>query len=312
MENNVNNTSTDEKRNFDWVDNKSLLEQALKEVNDALSKEPLLAMDCEGHKLSRNGTLDILILSVRNKAYLIDVKSLGKEVFETELRSILESCTYQKLMFDCRKDADILKHQYQVHLDGVYDLQLLEILHRRQNEPKTNLPLKKNGSYWNAIVNAVERLSSYKKCIQLYTKDDGDYKVKERGRSIMLGSKTIWATRPLPASLKDYCCVDTMGLFKLYDELIQNGKRDDIMRVASARYADYYRGFSVEVDDMFHEHGFLPMRIIPEGNSLTFAYGNRECTGCKRMFPRDDFSATQVRKGTQMCPVCKKIDQRHW
>ena len=53
-------------RRYDWIDTKTLLDQTVGELKSALLIDgTLLALDCERFKLSRDGTLDVLILAVR-------------------------------------------------------------------------------------------------------------------------------------------------------------------------------------------------------------------------------------------------------
>ena len=64
---------------------------------------------------------------------------LGQVIFSSELGEILEDKSRKKLMFDCRQDSDALWHQFEVKLSEVLDLQLLEVIFRRENSPPPRL-----------------------------------------------------------------------------------------------------------------------------------------------------------------------------
>jgi exonuclease 3'-5' domain-containing protein 1 len=86
------------------------------------------------------------------EVYLIDVLKIGSTAYDGGLRSILEDRSIQKLMFDCREDADALKHLYNVRLDGVLDVQLLEVMSR-------------------IIHRGYTKIRSLKHCLELFVSD---------------------------------------------------------------------------------------------------------------------------------------------
>jgi exonuclease 3'-5' domain-containing protein 1 len=68
--------------------------------------------------------------------YIVDVHVLGGEVFSTtnttgnSLKTILESANIPKVFFDIRNDSDALYSHYHVCVNGIVDLQLLELATR--------------------------------------------------------------------------------------------------------------------------------------------------------------------------------------
>ena len=72
----------------------------------------------------------------REKVYLIDVTTLGREAFDAvgsdgrNLRNILESNEIIKVFFDIRNDSDALYSLYGIHVRGIWDLQLMELATR--------------------------------------------------------------------------------------------------------------------------------------------------------------------------------------
>ena len=58
-------------------------------------------------------------------------------VFDQGFCSLLVNKSIACLMFDCREDVDTLEHLHNVRLDGVLDIQLLEVMRRRNKEKNT-------------------------------------------------------------------------------------------------------------------------------------------------------------------------------
>ncbi|CAG2234694.1 EGL [Mytilus edulis] len=117
------------------------------------TNDKTIAFDCEGVDLSRFGSVTMVNIGTRDIIYLIDVLKIGDSVFDDGLRSILENNAIEKLMFDCREDADALFHLHKVNLDGVLDVQLLELSNR----------IYRNG---------YTKLESLEKCIRNFLTDD--------------------------------------------------------------------------------------------------------------------------------------------
>jgi exonuclease 3'-5' domain-containing protein 1 len=100
------------------VDTVPLVVSLLDDMVDLPNDPPSLYMDLEGIRLGRNGTISIFSLYVYPKktAYLIDVHKLEGAAFTTAggngatLKSILESSTIPKVMFDLRSDSDALRN----------------------------------------------------------------------------------------------------------------------------------------------------------------------------------------------------------
>ena len=99
---------------------------------------PALYVDLEGSLLSRNGSVSLVTICALpgTTVYLADIHQLGKAAFETtnaakvSLKSALESPSIQKVFFDVRNDSDALFAHFQITLDGVQDLQGMELAAR--------------------------------------------------------------------------------------------------------------------------------------------------------------------------------------
>ena len=137
-------------------------------------------------------------------------------------------------------------------------------------------------------------------------------KMKDKGKqAFQRAGKEAWKKRPLSNELIQYCIVDTMGMFRLYEKMKDvHGREEARLRVASERYVDHYRGRTERSYDTYEMNALLPLDIIPDEGTLAFSHADKECTRCQRRFPREEFSANQLRKGEQKCRVCKEIKRR--
>jgi len=88
---------------------------------------PIIAVDCEGFELGRDGILCLIQVATDSHVYIFDVLSLGTILFDQGLRYILENPIPTKVFYDCRRDSDILYHHFGVKLKGVLDVALTEV-----------------------------------------------------------------------------------------------------------------------------------------------------------------------------------------
>ena len=306
---------------FDYklVDSDTGLQDAISELRGKIAeRSSLLAVDCEGNSLSRKGALTIITVATEEKVYIFDVLKLGQLIFTSGLSEILEDKSRNKLMFDCRQDSDALWHQFQVKLSGVLDLQLLEVIYRRESPTESTAdtpqsstkakPGRKRGSRRSQRTDEVEKVHGFGRCLQLYLQDEKLIKIKDKGKELLEENAEVWKNRPLTDELIQYCIVDTTAMFGLYKKLKEvNIGEQARLRVASEKYTDLYRGKTERSFDDYETNAYLPLDIIPEKGTLDFPAANTACTRCDRRFPRDEFSVTQLRKGEQKCRVCKEI-----
>jgi exonuclease 3'-5' domain-containing protein 1 len=98
---------------------------------------PSLFIDLEGINLSRNGSISILTLLIQKDetlkhTYLFDIHTLGNLAFNVAgvrgktLKDILESPLIRKVFFDVRNDSDALFSLFNIALQGIEDVQLME------------------------------------------------------------------------------------------------------------------------------------------------------------------------------------------
>ena len=299
---------------YKLVDDKASLEEAIPELKRNIEHNSrLIAVDCEGDNLTRKGALTIITVASEEKAYIFDVLKLGQAVFSSGLDEILEDKSCTKLTFDCREDSDALWHQFNVKLTGVLDLQLLEILYRRENEPTTGRFSYTGYRRRSQETDEVESIYGFRRCLELYVQDGDLITMKDKGSKLLKIDEKVWTRRPLTRQLIQYCIVDTMAMFRLYNKMKHvNGGRQDRIRVASERYADMFRSKTIRSFDEYEKNAFLPLHIIPHEGALGFSFADTECTCCRRHFPPEEFKATVVRRGRgdQKCRVCKEIKRR--
>ena len=304
------------------VDDEPGLQEAISELKLKMAdRNTLLAVDCEGDSLSRKGALTIITVATEEKVYIFDVMKLGQRVFSSGLGEILEDESRKKLMFDCRQDSDALWHQFKVKLSGVLDLQLLEVIYRRENPSGTtaNTPqfsaknIKRAGrrNRRSQRTDEVEKINGFGRCIELYLQEEKLVKIKNKGKELLEKDEELWTKRPLMGELIQYCIVDTMTMFRLYNKMKDvNGGEQARLRVASEKYVDLYRGKTERSFDEYETNAYLPLDIIPDKGTLDFPAANTACTCCHRRFPREEFSVTQLGKGEQKCRVCKEIKRQ--
>lgn len=200
------------------VDSAATLSTALCSlVLSSVSDKPALYVDLEGINLCRNGSISIVQIyqSVEAHVYLIDVHTLSKTAFSTTsadggitLKDILESRTSRKAFFDVRNDSDALYNLYDVYLQGVVDIQLMELRSR-------------SGS--KRFVNGLARcLESYFTQARLYGEFASWKEAKQAGIRLFApehgGTYQVFNDRPMTQAIIQYCVQDVTFLPQLYDD----------------------------------------------------------------------------------------------
>ena len=292
-----------ESKSLDYmlIENEDTLETSIETIKEAVSQDPLIAFDCEGERLSRERDLCLMSVATRTKAYLIDVKVLKTMPFEKGIRNILEDANIKKLMFGCRADSNALYHQFNVKLDGVLDLQLLEVI--KEHSDKVGITTGKRSERYDEVV----RLKGLLKCIEVYLDDDDMVQKKMKGS----GRSSDWKRRPLLPHELDYAVTDVLSLFKLFEKLQPDSEEKKQLEIASGIYVDLKRSKVDRTFDEYDGHCYIPIDVIPPKGQTVFksGYSRTMCTTCKRSFPRDEFSNIQLRKQIQKCRTCKRVKQ---
>ena len=214
---------------------------------DALQNLPIdppsIYIDLEGDHLSRHGSISIMQIFVRptNQVYLLDIFVLGEKAFNTpgqsgtDLRAVLQSESIPKVFFDVRNDADALFAHFGVSMEGVADVQLMEVAARRSSKLL---------------------LAGLGKCIEQDARLKGEVlkrwkATKERGLSLFApergGSYEIFNNRPLSEDIMAYCGQDVTCLPLLWNIYSKNldaewaakAKEEARARVEKSKDASY-------------------------------------------------------------------------
>ncbi|KAK3046754.1 hypothetical protein LTR09_011779 [Extremus antarcticus] len=186
------------------IDTLSLLKAFIDGLKNIEGEPPSLYIDLEGNNLSRLGTLSLLTILIepREKVYLIDVTTLGRDAFDTvgsdgrSVRDVLEANDIIKVFFDIRNDSDALYSLYSVEVRGIWDLQLMELASRNFQKRCVN-----------GLAKCIERDLRIE-----YEEKVNWQRVKDKGRDLFdparRGSYAIFDQRPLTAEVEDYYTQD--------------------------------------------------------------------------------------------------------
>ncbi|PNS14386.1 hypothetical protein CAC42_6899 [Sphaceloma murrayae] len=194
-----------------FLDSTTAMQQFLDDLGDCDNQPPRLFVDLEGNNLSRHGTVSLItiLLEPERDTYIIDVTTLGQRTFTTpgkdkrSLQTILESSQIIKVFFDVRNDNDALYSLYGIRLNGIEDIQLMELASRTS--------AKRN-------VNGLAR------CIQQdaemgYEEKKRWHAVKENGKAMFDpargGGYAVFDQRPLPEDMMSYCVQDVVFMPQL-------------------------------------------------------------------------------------------------
>uniref|UniRef100_A0A8H7K8N0 3'-5' exonuclease domain-containing protein n=1 Tax=Bionectria ochroleuca TaxID=29856 RepID=A0A8H7K8N0_BIOOC len=107
-------------------------------------KPPSIYLDAHGVAQDEIINLQILVPPI-GTLYLVDIKRLGTAALSAtadnsaSLRSLLESKSIPKVGFDIRAVSKLLFRDFSVSLDGMYDLQLMELASRNGRHSKKHL-----------------------------------------------------------------------------------------------------------------------------------------------------------------------------
>lgn len=220
---------------YTLIDTITSLAQIIPKLCNLPTSPPSLYIDIEGVNLSRNGSISIVQIYVLplKHSYLIDVHVLGAAAFTTKsagvasasLKTILESPSIPKCFFDVRRDSDAIYHLYSISLQGIEDLQLMELA--------TRLGRKR---YVNGLARCIDSagLSS--------AAADAFRRTKEQGIALFSpaggGSYEVFNERPLKVEILEYCVQDVAYLpvlWGLYKSNISASWRARVLSTSSAR-----------------------------------------------------------------------------
>ena len=220
----------------------------------------------------------------------------------------------EKLMFDCRHDADALWHLYGVFLDGVLDLQLMDVLLRRSLHT-SDFPVQSRKGHM--IQKGVERLNGYGSCATYHVAELKHEMTafKTVGKTLLQHRNDLWNARPMTEEMLGYCCVDTAPMFRLFDSLsgkmLSKYRGPEYVRKAreaSRFYADNIRQMARFSGSIFEEHNYLPFDVDVflefEEMPPQLGRGGILCPNCNKIFHAHYYLSVH-----QSCFVCLKVMQ---
>ncbi|TFK84653.1 hypothetical protein K466DRAFT_588742 [Polyporus arcularius HHB13444] len=296
-----------------------------------LTSASTLILDCEARDLGcTNGVLSIISISDVDAAtiFLIDALALPNSSHPafTPLLDLLRSEAVTKLMWDGRADALELREVYGVELGGVLDLQLAEVVSRRNVRGEKDdfrrrrlatgyfremaLDISRNPGEYDGIYQ-VSGMNAALKARNI--RDNKDATVLDLQKAQGSG---IWLERPLPETLLRYAAHDLTLIAMLYASFMRGGwiKENNValLKEQSARYMRTFR--TREIKDLFDDSKvamFVPLHVLeaPPGNAQLI-----ECLWCKQQLPLRCFTvrrdAGRVQQRSTLCKLCAALAKR--
>eukprot|EP00127_Corallochytrium_limacisporum_P000764 Clim_evm50s25 gene=Clim_evmTU50s25 len=181
---------------------------------EVIEKESVVACDCEGVRLGRDGILTLVQIGTPTHVFLFDIVLGGKAMFAAGLGQLLTSKTLLKVMHDCRCDADALYHIYGVKLRNVFDTQLAFAIHHKASRGNYPYPVGLN-TLLKKFIGINEADNPYREAI----KDQ-----------LALGSE-IFAQRPMSDDVIGYSVHDAKFILPVYEEIRKLLDDDKVRKV---------------------------------------------------------------------------------
>lgn len=224
------------------VDSSASLQCLLRTLLHVPTPSLPLYIDLEGIKLGRHGSISILTLYVHPETiYLIDIYKLRETAFTTALangvtlQKILESPSITKVIFDARNDSDALFAHYKISLDGVQDLQLMELATRKRSK-----------KYVSGLAKCIEKESpaSAAKKREWKRQKENTGRLFDPSKG---GRYEIFNECPLRDEVRQYCAGDVAllpGLYHTYNAKLNGLWRGKVQaatkdRIKLSQGADY-------------------------------------------------------------------------
>eukprot|EP00105_Crassostrea_gigas_P003666 XP_011416597.1 PREDICTED: uncharacterized protein LOC105320375 isoform X1 [Crassostrea gigas] len=213
-------------------------------VVSILSRESVLAVDCEGIALGVEGPMTLLqICTNSGDVYLFDVQE-NRELFsEGHLKIVLESNEILKVIHACPYDSAALYHQFGVTLQNVFDTQVADTVLEEHNGRLLVSSLDLQGLCQK--YSSSKKVSDYKEQLKIqYSKKDGEF----------------WAKRSLTDEMKSVAEGDVRALipevFEKQKRIILNSGLQEKFRERVSEIIKYY------IDDEVRKHRYKRRFII--------------------------------------------------
>ncbi|KAL2060642.1 hypothetical protein VTL71DRAFT_9283 [Oculimacula yallundae] len=191
------------------VDTVNLLIEFLGFASKVRKESAELFLDEEGNNHGKDGvlcTIQVTFGAMDSTTFILDVVTLGEELFNTvgeagnSVKGMLEDPAIYKVFFDVRNDSAALFHQYGIKLQGIIDVQIMELCCRYSR---------------------TTYLSGLNKCIDQYlwlcSEEREEWsEIKNSGRDHCGNDYSLWEKRPLPDILLSYAANDTVFMPHLF------------------------------------------------------------------------------------------------
>lgn len=182
----------------------------LKKFRPYIEKSKVILVDLEGDQLGPNGTITYIQINTFDTAmcFLIDIKLIGDDELQKPdgwLRGIFENEEQAIIMFGGLQDAANLYASYNIKVECMVDLQVLEIHYREKLKDHAFIPYHQKRPPGSKVPLSLE--NAYKYFVEdptliSYKADQAQHKTNYH----------VWAERPLPPKLKEYAAFDVASM----------------------------------------------------------------------------------------------------
>ncbi|KAJ3769832.1 ribonuclease H-like domain-containing protein [Lentinula raphanica] len=282
-------------------------------------------VDCEALNLgTRGGTLSLI--SVRpispqsSHSYLVDVVALSSSESLQPLFDLLTNPKILKVFFDGRRDWCVFYYTYNIRVQNVLDLQLVDLssrFMRREGKDKQKKRLLRLFSYKQIRQNEI-----IFKNVHVLSGLAATLREHSPSCTPISPKKTLthdkWMCRPLPAEYLHYAAQDVEYMHDLYERFIQagyihqNSSLDSKILAQSNRYISLWSDTIPEPGDIYRSNPLLPLEILQPNqiNPLeSLAVSSFICQGCFRALSRHSFHPNPQPHSTidVFCCVCSAV-----
>lgn len=186
-----------------------------------------VAFDCEGVKLSRAGTVEVVAFHFGNLAdtdevFLVDLgETTGIDSsLREKIKELLESKTVVKVIHDVRMDSDALFHLHGITVDNVHNTQAYHAVLTGHDDVNLNAMLSHNG-----------------------------IEGKVHDKSIYKTNPNFWASRPLTEEMKNWAAGDVDKLLAVAKKQVTELERRGAEFLEKARVlsSDYCKARDMQL-----------------------------------------------------------------
>jgi len=222
----------------------------------AIDGKSRVSADCEGVNLSRFGSVTLVSIGISmpfgTVVFLFDLLlgAIDKKLHDSQmkvLKKLLEDKEVEKIMHDCRQDADALSKCQSIELINVWDTQ---VIYQELRDPNRGLNLNDTLEKFGCPKNLIRGDSASK------------YRTNER----------YWETRPLSREMLDCAAGDVVYLFDLY-----HAQQKEVNHPSCKITIDKIKTKCIEKVDAFRSCRFDRKVSIPS-DRIGLVIGRNGCT----------------------------------